>query len=281
MDNLHARRSERISIAIPVDITGAEPAGDKFTAQAKTALISRHGATVVINRKLIADQQVYLSRPQVGKIATGRVVGYIRRQSDGEVYGIELDEKDVGFWDVEFAAPGAHEEAVAKILLECTICHSREVACLNELEIEVYEANRSIMLRCRHCENSTLWSLAQYDVGGGPVSAAAKPAGAPAAPAAPKARTSNDRKHIRMKVKMTACIRMIGFDDDVVEIENMSRGGLCFKSKKRYPKGSRIDVALPYTLGGANIFVPARVVYVAEIPAERVSRYGVAYIPAN
>jgi len=279
MANLHARRSERISIAIPVDITGAEPAGDKFTAQAKTALISRHGATLVINRKLIADQQVYLSRPQVGKIATGRVVGYIRRQSDGEVYGIELEEKDVGFWDVEFAAPGAQEESVAKILLECTICHSREVTCLNELEIEVYEANRSIMLRCRHCDGSSLWTLAQHDAGGGPVSGAATPAGAPAVAA--KARTKNDRKHIRMKVKMTACIRMIGFDDDVVEIENMSRGGLCFKSKKRYPKGSRIDVALPYTPGGANIFVPAHVVYVAEIPAEGVSRYGVAYLPAN
>ena len=275
MDNLHARRSERISIAIPVDVSGAEPGGDKFTVLAKTVLISRHGATVLINRKLMPDQQVYLSRPQAGKMAKGRVVGYIRKQADGEMYGLELDEKDVGFWDVEFAPPGAQEEAVAKILLECCHCHSREVVCLNELELEVYEANRSILLRCRHCESSTLWTLAQYDAGGGPASATAAPA------AAPKARTSNDRKYIRMKVKMTACIRMIGFDDDVVEAENMSRGGLCFKSKKRYPKGARVDVALPYTPTAANIFVPARIVYVAEIPAEHVSRYGVAYIPAN
>jgi hypothetical protein len=121
--------------------------------------------------------------------------------------------------------------------------------------------------------------LAQHDSGSAPTSA---PASAPAAPApAPAARTKNDRKHVRMKVKMSACVRMIGLEDDVVEVENVSRGGFGFKSAKRYPKGSRIDVCLPYTPGGANIFVPGRIAFVKEMPAERVSLYGVAYIPAN
>jgi len=278
MNDLHSRRSERISISLAVEVSGSNPNGTRFSAPGTTLLISRHGATVQLKHTLIPDQPVVVSRPQTGKMAKARVVGSIRRQPDGEVFALELDEKDVGFWDVAFSTSAARDESVAKILLECNRCRTREVVCLNELEIEVYEANRSILLRCKHCEGASLWTLAQHDLGSGPPASATAPVAAPAAPAA---RTSNDRKHIRMRVKMTACIRLIGFDDDVVAVENMSRGGLGFKSPQRYPKGSQVDVALPYSPGGANIFVPARVVFVKELPAEGVSRYGVAYIRAN
>lgn len=280
MNDLHSRRSERISISLAVEVAGSDPSGTRFAAPGQTLLISRHGATVQLKRTLIPDQTVVVSRPQAGKMAKARVVGFIRRQADGEVYALELDEKDVGFWDVAFSSAAAREESVAKILLECSRCRTREVVCLNELEIEVWEANRSILLRCKHCEAPSLWALAQHDLGSGPPTSA--PAPAPAARAtAPAARTKNDRKHVRMKVKMTACVRMVGLEDDVVEIENVSRGGFGFKSSKRYPKGSRIDVAMPYSPKGANIFVPARVAFVKEMPAQGVSLYGIAYIPAN
>jgi hypothetical protein len=58
----------------------------------------------------------------------------------------------------------------------------------------------------------------------------------------------------------------------------MSRGGLRFKSRKRYFERSSIEVAVPYAPGGQSIFVHARIVYVLELPEEKLFRCGVAYL---
>jgi hypothetical protein len=58
----------------------------------------------------------------------------------------------------------------------------------------------------------------------------------------------------------------------------MSRGGLRFKSRKRYFERSAIEVAVPYTPGTQSIFVHARIVFVQELPEEKLFRCGVQYL---
>jgi hypothetical protein len=101
----------------------------------------------------------------------------------------------------------------------------------------------------------------------------------PAAPAlaAPAPKPENRRKHARMKVTYKACVRRSGFPDDVVTCEDMSKGGICFKSRKRYYTDVEIEVAVPYAPGGNAIFVPAKVAWVVELPSERSFKCGVAY----
>jgi PilZ domain len=100
---------------------------------------------------------------------------------------------------------------------------------------------------------------------------------APAPPAAPAPKQENRRKHARMKVTYKACIRRSGFPDDVVTCEDMSRGGICFKSRKRYYQDVEIEVAVPYAPGGNAIFVAAKIAWVVELPSERQFKCGVAY----
>jgi len=88
----------------------------------------------------------------------------------------------------------------------------------------------------------------------------------------------NRRRYVRTKAKCKACIRQIGHTLDVVACEDMSRGGLRFKSRKRYFQGTSIEVAVPYTLGAQSIFVHARIVYVQELPEEKLFRCGVEYL---
>jgi hypothetical protein len=64
----------------------------------------------------------------------------------------------------------------------------------------------------------------------------------------------------------------------VVTCDDISRGGLAFRSAKRYFLGSRIEVANPYAAGAANIFVPARIVFTQELPKEGLYKYGVSYL---
>jgi hypothetical protein len=93
----------------------------------------------------------------------------------------------------------------------------------------------------------------------------------------PAAPLDNRRKHARTKVGYKACVRRSGFTDDVVTCEDMSKGGLSFKSRKQYYERTSIEVAVPYSVGGNAIFVPAEIVWVVEITKDKLYRCGVAY----
>jgi PilZ domain len=101
-------------------------------------------------------------------------------------------------------------------------------------------------------------------------------------PAKPPWPRTNRRKYPRVKVSYTACIRHLDRGDDIVTCEDMSKGGLSFKTRKRYYVQSVIDIAVPYAPGQHAIFVPAQVVSVEELPDERLFRCSVQYLnPSN
>jgi hypothetical protein len=94
----------------------------------------------------------------------------------------------------------------------------------------------------------------------------------------PQPATVGKRRNTRVNTRLLACIRQAGFSDEVVMTENMSRGGLCFRSSKAYVSGSPIEVAVPFAAGGANIYVSARVAHVFQKDSDNIHRVGVAYL---
>jgi len=94
----------------------------------------------------------------------------------------------------------------------------------------------------------------------------------------PAAARANRRKHPRVKVDYSACIRHPERGDDIVQCEDMSKGGLRFKSRQRYYAQSLIEVAVPYEPGQPAIFVPAQIVFAEELPEQRLYRCGVQYL---
>lgn len=73
-------------------------------------------------------------------------------------------------------------------------------------------------------------------------------------------------------------MRNPGSEDRLVQCENVSRGGLCFKSNNRYYEAAHIEVAAPFSPGSPCIFVRAEIVHVRELPEERMFRGGVHYL---
>jgi len=87
----------------------------------------------------------------------------------------------------------------------------------------------------------------------------------------------NMRRHVRTRVNFTACVRLNASSEEIVECENISKGGLCFHSRKRYEEDASIEVAVPYYPGQPSVFVRATIRRVEELPALNLFRYGVAY----
>lgn len=241
-------------------------------------MISRHGAVIALNRKLAAQQELTIRCVGKRRETKARVVGMIAGQGDEFVYGIALLDPAMNLWDVEFPQLTGTEEPLARMLLKCSACGGREVVHLNEIEIQVFAANQRIERFCQSCSATTSWKQESKPAEGELDVPWAKQESGERSTVAPPTRARDKRKHNRVKTNVSACIRQIGFPDEVVVCEDLSRGGLCFRSRKRYLERSEINVAVPYSGGSGDIFVPARVVYVNEV-GDRY-RHGAAYVTA-
>ena len=107
------------------------------------------------------------------------------------------------------------------------------------------------------------------------------PGAEPPRPLDTKGRRVNRRKHMRVGVDFGACVRQGEREDDIVECKNVSKGGLCFQSKRHYAVDSTIEVAAPYSPGEPALFVPAKVRRCERLGDGEVFRYGIAYLPRN
>lgn len=85
----------------------------------------------------------------------------------------------------------------------------------------------------------------------------------PALPPKPAEPRSERRRSPRIAMrKAKACIEAPDKGSEAVELINVSRGGICFRSHRVYPLHCPIRVAAPYTEGGTNLFVSGRIVRV-------------------
>lgn len=276
------RRSDRVAIEVPIEVVGTDATGSDFMDQTRAVLVSRHGGKILLNRILSADQELTVLCKPSGKEAPGRVVGHLGEGPEGHYYGIAFLDPDVNLWDIEFPELSESEQAAARVLLECVVCHARKVTCLDGPEAEVLEVNHRLSMFCKRCSNSTLWL----------------PALASAAPQAPgreqpavKAESSHvpdvagpiieKRAEVRLRLHVIVCIRDEQMGDEVTKTENISRSGFCFKSRRRYRVDSVLQAALPYAPNQANIFSPGRITHAEKTTEEGVSSYGVSYILAS
>jgi len=82
-----------------------------------------------------------------------------------------------------------------------------------------------------------------------------------------------------VRMAIAACLLHPGFGtEEVVTVEDISRGGLSFRTVNNYHLGSIIEVAAPYMAQAANVFVRARVVSVEHRSDSQPRLYAVAYL---
>ncbi len=287
MKKTEKRRSDRVSMVTRIEVSGTDVSGEVFSERAHTLVLSRHGAAILVNRRLAPNQELVIRHLEANWEAESRVVGRIGKREGVYIYGVAFLDQSVDFWDIAFPLPVPAEEAVGRALLQCKGCGNRRVTYLNEFELEVFQANQTITLDCERCRDTTFWTEAKYEAPSkeetrpAPVRRPAKfdvgPKDADVLRVEEEPRSKNERKHSRVRTTITACIRRPGFEDEVVKSKNVSRGGFCFRSRRAYALGSNVVVALPYTAASANIFIPARIVRVRALPGDEETEYGVSY----
>jgi len=282
------RRSSRIPREIKILLVGSDMEGKVFSETTKTVLLSRYGAGIVSGYKLSPEQELILRRLDTDKEVEVRVVGQLGSQKNTYTYGMAFLDQTIDFWGIKFPPMTDPEKASTRVFLECVRCQARETVEQSDLESDVFLVNEGIVRFCKGCGSSTFWKKSAEESpveapvveilqGHGAAETAAQTEPETAVATQTVARPENRRKHVRTRVSFKACVRSFGFGDDIVACEDVSRGGLCFKTRKHYLEKATIEVAAPYSLGAQNIFVPGLIVHVQELKEERMFRCGVEY----
>jgi len=280
MASAPVRRSDRVSLTLLLEASGRDAKGTEFKEPARTLLINRTGAVIILERELAPEQQLHLQRrapAEAHRQSRVRVVGQFGRQKEGYLYGIELPDPSVDLWGVEFPEAPDSLEAVARMLVECSYCRSREVVHLNELELRAFETNRGIARHCKVCGVPSIWTQAPHEDEKKITTRATRGRRGVDVQTPPKEGEQRVRQRVRLHTRLTACVRQAGSDDELAVCEDISPLGMCFRSKRRYESGAMIEVAVPYSPDAANIFLPATVVYSEQMPKAGLFRHGTEY----
>lgn len=271
------RRSERVSKEVNIFLVGCDAQGKDFVEETKTVVLSRHGAGIVSRHKLATEQELVMGLSGGNEEVEIRVVGQIGAEGDSYAYGVAFLDTNVDFWGIEFPRASGGDGFEHRRLLECSKCGCGECVGLGALELDVYAIHDGLKRYCKRCGASTVWKVSSGPVQDETVPAPTAPGQSEPAPAPAPFR--NRRRHVRTRVNFGALVRN-GSSDDVAVCENVSSGGLCFRSSHRYSERADIEVAAPYSPGSPCILVSAQIVYAQELPEEQMFRYGVRYVPA-
>jgi PilZ domain len=270
------RQSDRVSLRMQVEASWFGANGTAMKQTAETLLVSRNGGVIRLQEKLFVGQELTLQRKldgDQGKTVRARIVAEIDEEAEGFLYAVSILEPRSDFWDIEFPAPHKAEEALARMLMECGFCQRREVVYLNEIELKSFEVRKCAARLCKNCDSPSIWVEAQSESAGGSQEVLPLPSRSAA-----DERITPRRNRTRVKARVLACIRRRGFQEEVAVCEDLSKGGLSFRSRNEYPEGTRLEVAVPYTPGAGAIFVPIRIVFSQPITAAGLFRHGAAYL---
>jgi diguanylate cyclase (GGDEF)-like protein/PAS domain S-box-containing protein len=97
------RRSERVSIAFPVEVTGMDRTGRRFFEKTKTMTVSRYGCCVPLPHLLQPDQTVHLHRIGTNETAVGRIINAVGPQGHGRLYGVGTQDPCESLWGIHFS----------------------------------------------------------------------------------------------------------------------------------------------------------------------------------
>ena len=257
------RKGDRISISISVQVSSTDIRGEHFSEVVQTVNVSRSGCCLLLKRSLAQGQKIRFQRIGSGEEAVGRVVGQTGIRPEGNLYGVEVLGQGDNFWGIRFPQQKELEQGPVRLLLKCAACQSCEVTVLNEVELSVFKITHHLTRNCQVCSANTMWE--QVPDKSSPqesLRAGKKP---------------EKRKHGRVSMKTLACVGPLGPSADIVEVENISLSGMCFRSSRTYAEDSWVQVAVPYTKGAANIFVAGRIVRSRKIN-NALTEYGVEYV---
>jgi len=237
----------------------------------------KHGMVILSQRNLIPGTEVRLEFAAAS--TSGRVLAQLGLWDGQQLYAVEYTGSSPLFKRDSTTKAESTDE---RLLLQCSICSGQEAFELNDIQLTVFRSTRSVLIGCKRCAGDSLWTAPttlddpNLMIG----SQAYEHQHGTASPS--RNRTIENRLYKRVAVKrVKACLRRTVGGEDVVEVLDISRGGIRFLSYVDYPPDTILQVAVPYMDEAENMFTAGKIVRVqcrptVDIPGE----FGLEFVKA-
>jgi len=294
-----ARRSGRITLAVPILLIGSDSEGRVFTEETHTVVLSLHGAGIVSRKTLFAEQELILREKSTSREAEIRVVGKIGKQEGLYTYAAAFVDETLHFWQMDFPPGAGGKGQAAALMLECSGCREMMELTNGDYEYDICAIHGGLARYCEDCGLLTVWRRTEEPVRkkwrvaanaerteAGLVTELAQQAEMSepkktAANVMSLAEAAERRSRIRAKVNFFACVRTDGFGNDIVRCIDMSRGGVSFRSEHGYTNEMVVEIAVPFSAEvreAPAIFVRGRIANVRRMEGGEVSRCGLEFL---
>ena len=84
------RRTTRLSISIPVMISGMDAEGNKFSESVRTLIINKHGGKIATTQRLAMGAEVLIENRALGVVAKASVVWLGEKRYPGDLNHVGL-----------------------------------------------------------------------------------------------------------------------------------------------------------------------------------------------
>jgi hypothetical protein len=291
------RRSGRVKMEVPILLMGSDGEGRVFSEETRTVIISQHGAGVVSRQKLVAEQEVVMRTRPSGREAVVRVVGEIGMQGTQHTYGVAFMDERVDFWMMDFPPAPENVSHAEPLVLKCSGCTQMVELTDGDFEYDICAIHGGLARFCEECGMLTVWKVSHDLI---PKAAPVRKKEAPKEEEAAKEKTTKEfeetiakilastgeragerRSRVRAKVNFFANVCTEEFGEDVVTCIDMSKGGVSFRSKKKYEQEMRVLIAVPFSAEvkeAPAIFVRGRIANVRESGKEGIWRCGLEFL---
>ena len=263
---------------VPIEVFGTDLDGQQFIEKSQTLSVTRDGAIIPLTNKLAPESELIVRNPATNQEAVTRVVDLVRDEVYVRVYGIAFVDESVNLWRIE--SPGI--ESKKTTVMECSRCHEVHAVSLGSIEMQILDSKQSLSRHCDCSDSPTLWkrtdrTVTEQQAEEREQTDRKRQSPATHGPAAPA--PAERRRQKRTPMKASAYIRRYGAQE-IVECEDVSRGGFRFKSRQAYPVGIMIKAAVLYTKSSGDLFVAGRIVYQQKLDGG-FYRHGVAYVESG
>src|SRR6202162_2053832 len=91
------------AVALEIEVGGSDLDGQQYMERTQTLTITRDGATILLANKLAPESELIVRNLQTDQEAIARVVGHIREDIAGHVYGVALVDPSLDLWGVRLS----------------------------------------------------------------------------------------------------------------------------------------------------------------------------------
>jgi hypothetical protein len=96
------RRSQRLTLSVPVVAYRSEKLGLPFSEGTPTLMVSAHGALISLDAKVVADQRLVLKHALSGEEQECRIVFTQKKLRGQTEVGVEFRQPAPNFWHIAF-----------------------------------------------------------------------------------------------------------------------------------------------------------------------------------